>query len=535
MLGSQVQSDLGLAEIHAAIPTQLPWGSAAFTKGLADLSADSKVLRKRQLPLLALKLNSKITETAADCLKDLAPHVESIDKVLQHEKENDPLRAESIGQVFWTKDSPGAFLNTNATAINGLITWKTLLLPGFAVLMPLLGILVPFFVLRYLQPSLVVSDYLEQVRATLLKQITIPSFARSRGDNDTLGFLLQSCFIGLTLVMFISGLWNQVSTALYLRSVWRSLQESGASFKALVSTATRIQGLFQQQSQQQQSQSQQKALRGLAEEGHQLIKVCESFESAADISAFGAVWNNGAPLIALRDWIGRIDVYVALAQMRNICLPKYESSTKAHIVLRNVVHPHVHSCISNNYDSSGHVILTGPNRGGKSTFCKAVGLAVITAQSWGFACASAMKLSAFGAIHTALETQGKLGHASTFEAEIAFAKTVLADSTTPIFVMMDEIFHSTNAVDGVEASRAFLTKLYFKQDCISLISTHYRELANLFESQTSLLRMATDQRDDGSLVYKYRIESGVSDKSSVSEILREHGLLDHPETAVSRA
>jgi DNA mismatch repair ATPase MutS len=76
-----------------------------------------------------------------------------------------------------------------------------------------------------------------------------------------------------------------------------------------------------------------------------------------------------------------------------------------------------------------------------------------------------------------------------------------------------------------------LTKLYSKQGSLSLISTHYRELANLFESQVSLLRMATDQMADGSLVYKYRVESGVSDKSSVSEILTEHGLLDRPDAS----
>jgi len=530
MLGPQVQSDLGFADIHTAVPTQLPWGSAAFTKGLTNLSADSAALRKRQLPLLALKLNKPLADSAATCLKELVPHVESIDKVLQHEKENDPLRTESIGQILFSKDSPGAFLNTKSAVINGLVTWKTLVLPGFAILTPLLGLLVPFFVLRYLQPSLAVPDYLEQVRATLLKQVSIPSFARPRGDNDVVGFVLQSCFIGLTLVMFISGLWNQVSTALYLRSVWRSLQDSGASMKALVAAANRLQALFSAA-----DGDQQKALRRLATEGRELVSVCEAFESAADISAFGAVWNNGAPLLALRDWIGRVDVYIALAQMRNICLPKYTDSdadTKPRLVLRDVVHPHVHNCISNNYDScapKGHVILTGPNRGGKSTFCKSVGLAIVTAQSWGFVWASAAELSPFAAIHTALETQGRLGHASTFEAEIAFAKTVLADSRSPAFVMMDEIFHSTNAVDGVEASRAFLTKLYSKQGSLSLISTHYRELANLFESQVSLLRMATDQLADGSLVYKYRVESGISDKSSVSEILTEHGLLDRPD------
>jgi hypothetical protein len=523
MLGPQVQSDLGLDKIHSAVPTQLPWGAAAFTKGLTDLSADPAQLRKRQLPLLALKANRSVAESAAAALKELAPHVESIDRVLQRADEKDPLRTESIGQILFSKDSPGAFLNTRSAVINGLVTWKTLVLPGFAILTPLLGLLVPFFVLRYLQPSLAVPDYLEQVRATLLKQVSIPSFARPRGDNDVVGFVLQSCFIGLTLVMFISGLWNQVSTALYLRSVWRSLQESGSSLKALVSTASRLLSLFSST-----DGNVSKGLCSLVSEGQRHVTVCADFESAADISAFGAVWNNGEPLSALRDWIGRVDVYVSLSLMRGICLPVY-THARPSLTLRKVVHPLVQNCISNNYDSSSpkkqHVILTGPNRGGKSTFCKSVGLSIVTAQSWGFAWASGARLTPFAAIHTALETQGRLGHASTFEAEIAFAKTVLADCESPAFVMMDEIFHSTNAVDGVEASRAFLTKLYLKQGAMSLISTHYRELAKLFESQADLLRMATTDGVDGSLVYNYCVESGVSDKSSVSEILLEHGLI----------
>lgn len=525
MLGSQVYSDLGLAEISTAVPTHLPWGTAAFTKGLTDLSADQQILKRRQLPILALKTNHALLESATDSLKSLAPYTESIDSILQHEKENDQLRTESIGQILWSKDSPGAFLNTKASVINGLMTWKTLILPGFAILTPLLGLIIPYFVLRYLQPSLLVSDYLEQVKTTLLKQITIPSFARARSDNDVVGFVLQSCFIGLTLVMFISGLWNQVSTALYLRGVWRSLQESGASFKALVNTANRLHRLFISAPQKQKA-----ALHALATEGRELITVCEAFGSAADISAFGAVWNNGMPLLALREWIGRVDVYVALAKIQQICLPKYHNSKTncPQVKLRSVIHPHVHACIPNNYDSSapnGHVVLTGPNRGGKSTFCKSVGLAIITAQSWGFVWAASAYLTPFAGIHTALETQGKLGHASTFEAEIAFAKTVLADTKTPVFVMMDEIFTSTNAVDGVEASHAFLTKLYSKQGVISLISTHYRELTKLFESQASLYRLACSTDEGGSLAYTYRVEDGVSDKSSVSEILKEHGLL----------
>jgi DNA mismatch repair ATPase MutS len=208
----------------------------------------------------------------------------------------------------------------------------------------------------------------------------------------------------------------------------------------------------------------------------------------------------------------------------DVCLVKYTKRVGIHV--ENLVHPSLKSCVSNNYDSAGHVILTGPNRGGKSTFCKALGVALITAQSWGYACATKMDLCPFAAIHTALEPAGKLGYASTFEAEIVFAKSVLDMSERPIFVMMDEIFHSTNAEEGLRASKVFMEKLYDKEDCISLISTHYRELATTFEKRSAVAYQMVATGDENCLNYTYKLATGVSNKSSVNELLRAHGLLE---------
>ena len=97
----------------------------------------------------------------------------------------------------------------------------------------------------------------------------------------------------------------------------------------------------------------------------------------------------------------------------------------------------------------------------------------------------------------------------------------------PLFVMMDEIFHSTNAVDGLRASGVFMDALYAKQDCVSLISTHYRDLVTQFEATTAAYQMAATEGETG-LVYSYKIMRGVSTKSSVDELLRAHGLLAGP-------
>jgi DNA mismatch repair ATPase MutS len=179
--------------------------------------------------------------------------------------------------------------------------------------------------------------------------------------------------------------------------------------------------------------------------------------------------------------------------------------------------------IPNDFSTKKGAILTGPNRGGKSTFCKAVGLSILCAQTWGFAFASKATLTPFARIETALSPADTLGRVSLFEAEIEFAKAVVEAPDRPLFVMMDEIFHSTNAHDGVEASRVFLHRLYALPNTVSLISTHYRTLAEEF-SIVEQLQAETIPKDDR-LEYTYKILPGVSTASSVMEILREKGLL----------
>ena len=94
-----------------------------------------------------------------------------------------------------------------------------------------------------------------------------------------------------------------------------------------------------------------------------------------------------------------------------------------------------------------------------------------------------------------------------------------------MFVMMDEIFHSTNAGDGLEASRVFMRQLYEKAGVVSIISTHYKDLAESFSSLSTAIQMDATVGEEGRLLYTYKVCPGVSDKSSVMEILKERGLL----------
>jgi len=515
MLGPRVFSDFQLESIAKEIPCKTSWGTSHFLQGFH--SCDVASIKKKQLPLLALRSELGTVHAIQNDLSQLTAITTRIDDSVQN---TDSRIEESVQQILWSRNSVARFLNTSPWILNMYFLWKTILLPAFAILAPILAVVLPYFLLRIFSPnqSYDIPDYLERVKEVLLKQVTIPTVLRARSMEDRMGRILESLFIGFTLVMFIMSLWNQIQSSLHQRAIWYDIDARGSEMKTLYATAKSIVGHLQTL-----PLKKKKAIRDCLERGEKVVEAAIAFESLDNVTAFGSVWNDSTTIQAIQAWIAEIDVLVAISSLQSICIPKIQ--TTLGIRLTDVYHPSLKPCISNNYSSHSHTLLTGPNRGGKSTYCKAVGLAVITAQSWGFAWARAMSWSPFSSITSALEHEGTLGVASTFESEIEFAKSVLAPSTAgSAFVMMDEIFHSTNAHDGLLASRIFLDKLYATPNTVSLISTHFKALAEQYTETVQCLQMEATVHEDTTLTYSYKAITGISEVSSVMEILREKGL-----------
>lgn len=523
MLGKHVPSDLELSHISTALPLQTKWGHALFTKQLHEPVADIKQLKHRQLPLLAFK-HPEMTEVRSKICEELKATIAPLEETLHDccipKEELDPRIQESIHQIVWSPDSMGSYVNPIPHVLHGILTWKTLVLPGMAILMPLLAVIVPFILLRFLHGSdgVPVADYLQHVKRVVLSQVTIPAMLRAKHSGDVFGHMLEYLFIGITIATFISGIWNQITAAIHVRSLAEDVRARGEAIVKTVESCRYMLSLLHQTPQRFQ-----KALRPFLEKGEAILHSLEGLPSEP-LAAFGTIWNTPTPLRDLRDWIALLDVYTSITSLPHICFPSY---TDKPLALRQVHHPLVKDGVPNNASFPSHVLLTGPNRGGKSTFCKAVGVSIVSAQTWGFAWATSMCLKPFTAIETALSPADELGRLSLFEAEIEFAKEVLArcDKEENTLVMMDEIFHSTNARDGVAASHVFLDKLYAKQRTTSLISTHYRELVEHYQEK-GILPWAMDAKEtDTGLEYSYRVTKGISDKSSVMEILKERGLV----------
>lgn len=185
--------------------------------------------------------------------------------------------------------------------------------------------------------------------------------------------------------------------------------------------------------------------------------------------------------------------------------------------------------ISSNVSLSTHSLLTGPNRGGKSSSLRAILQQVLLGQTFGMTYRTTGSWIPFRHIFTRLKSKDHAGKESLFEMEVRMASHMLhttKQSGQHTLLLIDELFHSTNPPDAEISAKLFLQRLWGLSNAKSVISTHIFSLCEApgHEGIQTLCCYA-EERTDGSIQYNYRLSEGICRTSSVREVLQEAGLL----------
>jgi hypothetical protein len=514
MLGANVLQDLDISSLVETFSPYTDAGRAALTKRLSEPLTDGDTLRVRRNELRGMRDKCKGSESAIHelriSLRDSEADVRSVANASE-----DKRHAEYYAQILWAPDSRFSWLNPIGWLNELIIFLRTIFLPGVSVIMPILVLAAPLVFFLVMKEPVTMEGYFQMLHDSVKKAMpSVLGKARFAGTGGVLEMGEQLTRIGAGIAMFAASIWNQISAAINMRAVVDDIRRRARSVMTFMSASVDLGAIL----------------------GLSVHPIQDQYQDQDPLGLFGYAWNNPQSIRKLLETGGQMDMLASLALKRRICFPDTSSDTSPILRLTDLYHPtiqpskRIHNSLT--LDKKSHVILTGPNRGGKSTLLKSLGCAVLMAQTVGFVFARSATMPIFTTIITALSPQDVVGKMSLFEAEIEFAKDVktrLTTSSGPTFLMMDEIFHGTNAHDGVEASQVFLDDLYATaKPIVSVVSTHYMDLPSRYGSratQNMCMDASRDPTDPDRLVYTYRLKDGVNEYSSVREILQERGLL----------
>ncbi len=247
------------------------------------------------------------------------------------------------------------------------------------------------------------------------------------------------------------------------------------------------------------------------------------------------IQNYMSQLTHLAQALATLDVLVTLAeraQSFNWNCPKLVPT--AGISIQAGRHPVIEQLlqeqfIANNLDlkpDQNILLITGPNRGGKSTYMRQTALIVLLAYIGSFVPAEAATIGPIDRIFTRIGASDDLASGrSTFMVEMTETAQILRQATAESLVLIDEIGRGTSTYDGMALAYACCTYLATVIKAYTLFSTHYFELTSL-PDEWSCIRNVHLQASvtNGRIIFLYHVEDGPADRSYGLEVAALAGI-----------
>lgn len=461
-----------------------------------NCSASPNQLGARTQDILTLRQDLTFVQTQLQELYDL----QAEERLLRSRIVSDTTKA-AEGQIFWT----GAHtrpLNSIPYLISIMVIFKIYIFPALGLLSPILLFIAPYILMRTMFDG--GANMPLDVYIKLMKQLVL---GIQPGQPLSMKQIGQLVWMGLSIGQgMIQPFWTAYHTSTLDKTIL-------ARANALHRIAQKI-----------------KELQTYCIERGILTKNVLTVPEIPIEPHEAAAWLDDEPLGLIIVWklLGQISLLFTIAgdsRWKPVVWANkddLELDNFADIAIdpRRAVRNYL--CLEN------HAILTGPNRGGKSSNLRGILQQVLLGQTFGctFMCNGSWK--PFGYIATRLKSYDSAGKESLFEMEVRHAATILhklQSQRTHALILIDELFHSTNPPDAETSAVLFLEQLWELNHVKSIISTHIFHLCTNPAPMVVPLCCPATLQENGSVQYTYELSPGICTTSSVQEVLEEAGMI----------
>jgi hypothetical protein len=187
------------------------------------------------------------------------------------------------------------------------------------------------------------------------------------------------------------------------------------------------------------------------------------------------------------------------------------------------------SPVKNNCKFDKNMIISSPNKSGKTTILKTTAINIIFSQQLGCGFYNSGKLTPYTHIHSYLNIPDTSGRDSLFQAESRRCKEIIdiiSDKNTDEyrhFCMFDELYSGTNPDEASKSGYAFLKYLSEFSNVNFILTTHYFTICKKLKNSEKIqnYKMDIEILEDGSFKYKYKIKKGISRIKGAIRVLKD--------------
>ncbi len=233
-----------------------------------------------------------------------------------------------------------------------------------------------------------------------------------------------------------------------------------------------------------------------------------------------------------KELVAQLDVFVAAALVAKdsrvpLVRPTILPEELGRIKITSLRHPLIElrqvdfvvNSLSLTQEANG-MIITGPNMGGKSTFMRSVGVAVVLAQAGFFVPAESAEISLRDSVMCRVGATDHLSlGVSTFMVEMLESAAILATATRNSLVIIDELGRGTSTYDGFGLAWSIAHEVGSVLQSSLLFSTHFHEMTLLPAAHGNFVNMhfgaetSKGQSATTTLRFTYKLQPGPCERS----------------------
>lgn len=418
--------------------------------------------------------------------------------------------------------------NGSENVLNLVTYFNIIIAPMYGMLQPVIMILLPYLYIKFFTNVRInFTVYFRLIKFTLFNFNPMAHLQGSQSRSK----LSQIMSTILSIFFYITGVYNSIENSKFTNSIVNEIHSLLNNTFSYICKVKSVSDILMDIIPSNLS----KIFEGLN---------CKTFSSEPNLWSkkgkilieFNNVMKNKDKLKEYFDYISNVDCMLSIVELNknNYTFSKYSKNKKPLIDVKSVWNPiiGIDNSIKNDILIGGgnpnNIIMTGPNAGGKTTFIKNICLQILLSQSLTVSPCESLKVTPFSIIGSHMNISDNIGKDSLFESEMNRAKSYLHTLTNLnksafSFLIMDEIFSSTNPEEGMSGGYAIGEKLGQFDNSISLITTHYYYLTKLEKTGNFKNYKITVDKENDNIKYPYKIQEGYSKQHIALELLSHKG------------